>query len=263
MSATDLFKAVMELNLEPIKKKLMHVQSGEGWTQEKANVVEKEYRRFLCLMKLYPEEETTPLADVDTFWHYHILDTMKYAADCESVFGYFLHHYPHFGLDGTEIEEQERRDGGQRMQELYEATFGDPYPGSATEEVQALAFSAGPWRDKAKTADASQISSAIAFSAGPWRDKAETAGASQISSAIAFSAGPWRDKAKTAGASQISSAIAFSAGPWRDKAKTAGASQISSAIAFSAGPWRDKVKTADAGKGFAPLRSAPADAVTS
>jgi hypothetical protein len=129
MNANDLFNAVMQLDLEPIKTKLMHGPSGEGWSLEKANAVEKEYRRFLCLMKLYPDEGTAPLVDVDTFWHYHILDTMKYAADCEQAFGYFLHHYPYVGM-GDEDDEQFRLDSGDRMRDLYEATFGDAYPGA-------------------------------------------------------------------------------------------------------------------------------------
>jgi hypothetical protein len=133
MNANDLFKAVMEVDLTPIKMKLMHVESGEGWSLEKANAVEQEYRRFLCLMKLFPDEDTAPQVDVDTFWHYHILDTMKYAADCEQVFGYFLHHYPYVGMDGSADEEQFRLDSGERMRDLYEATFGDAYPASIDE----------------------------------------------------------------------------------------------------------------------------------
>ena len=66
--------------------------------------MELEYRRFLTLMKKYPHEQTSPLVDVDMFWHYHILDTMKYAADCEAVFGYFLHHFPYVGMRGEEDE---------------------------------------------------------------------------------------------------------------------------------------------------------------
>ncbi|HEX8786761.1 MAG TPA: hypothetical protein VF793_11310 [Telluria sp.] len=130
MNANDLFKAVMEIDLTPIKTKLMHVESGEGWSLEKTNAVEKEYRRFLCLMKLFPEEDTAPLVDVDTFWHYHILDTMKYAVDCEQVFGYFLHHYPYVGMDGSEDDEQFRLDSGDRMRTLYESIFGEDYPNS-------------------------------------------------------------------------------------------------------------------------------------
>ncbi|SDC76271.1 hypothetical protein SAMN05428966_102282 [Massilia sp. PDC64] len=144
MNTNDLFKAVMQLDLEPIKMKLMHVASGEGWSLEKANAVEKEYRRFLCLMKMYPDEDTAPLVDVDTFWHYHILDTMKYAADCEQAFGYFLHHYPYVGMGG-EDDEQFRLDSGDRMRELYEATFGETYPGAIAQAADgASAYCASP-----------------------------------------------------------------------------------------------------------------------
>jgi hypothetical protein len=144
MNTNDLFDAVMQLDLEPIKMKLMHVASGEGWSLEKANAVEKEYRRFLCLMKMYPDEDTAPLVDVDTFWHYHILDTMKYAADCEQAFGYFLHHYPYVGMRG-EDDEQFRLDSGDRMRELYEATFGETYPGAVAQAAEgASAYCASP-----------------------------------------------------------------------------------------------------------------------
>ena len=120
------FKAIAELNLDAIKVKLMHRESGEGWSLEKANAVEFEYRRFLILMKQFPEEETAPLMDVDTFWHYHILDTLKYAADCQQVFGYFLHHFPYIGLRGEDDAAAHER-VGERMKQLYEQTFGEDY----------------------------------------------------------------------------------------------------------------------------------------
>ena len=131
MNATVDFKEFSELNLDQIKQKLMHVESGEGWTLEQANAVEIEYRRFLYLMKKFPNEQTSPSVAVDTFWHYHILDTMKYAADCEQVFGYFLHHYPYIGMVGENAGE-EHHDSGERMRELYEQTFAVSYnPGAA------------------------------------------------------------------------------------------------------------------------------------
>lgn len=125
MNAQDMH-TIAALDLEPIKVKLMHEESGEGWTLERANAVEFEYRRFLYLMKKFPNEQTAPLVDVDTFWHYHILDTMKYAADCEAVFGHFLHHFPYIGLRGEDDEAAHRR-VGQRMKQLYEDTFGEAY----------------------------------------------------------------------------------------------------------------------------------------
>jgi hypothetical protein len=169
MNTNDLFEAVMQLDLEPIKMKLMHV-SGKRWSLEKANAIEKEYRRFLCLMKMYPEEDTAPLVDVDTFWHYHILDTMKYAADCEQVFGYFLHHYPYVGMRGGN-DDQFRLDSGKRMGELYEATFGEAYPGTNAAPQLArggsdIAFCAGPHKP-ATAFCAGPHEQATAFCAGP------------------------------------------------------------------------------------------------
>jgi hypothetical protein len=212
MINNDLFNAVMQLDLEPIKTKLMHEASGEGWSLEKANAVEKEYRRFLCLKKMYPDEDTAPLVDVDTFWHYHILDTMKYAKDCEQAFGYFLHHYPYVGMRG-EDDEQFRLDSGKRMAELYEATFGDAYPGTEVvaeragfdgiegiripgAAVGAVAYCAGP---RAETAYCAGPRAETAYCAGP---RAETA----------YCAGP-RVKAQAARGEGAVAATAYCAGP--------------------------------------------------
>jgi hypothetical protein len=210
MNTNDLFKAVMQLDLEPIKTKLMHL-SGPGWSLEKANAVEKEYRRFLCLMKMYPDEDTAPLVDVDTFWHYHILDTMKYAADCEQVFGYFLHHYPYVGLRGGD-DEQFRLDSGKRMGELYEATFGEAYPGAAD------AYCAGPRVE-------GLAETATAYCAGPRVEPAYCAGPrvkAQAAIAIAYCAGPRTE-------------TAYCAGP-RVKAQAAGSEGAIAMTAYCAGP---------------------------
>jgi hypothetical protein len=126
MNSTEQFNMIAELDLDPIKVKLMHKESGEGWSRAQVDAVEFEYRRFLHLMKLFPNEQVAPLFDVDIFWHYHILDTMKYAVDCEQIFGYFLHHFPYTGLRGEDDEAAHRR-VGKRMQELYETTFGEAY----------------------------------------------------------------------------------------------------------------------------------------
>ena len=126
MKTAHTFTSIEQLDLDQIKNKLMHPEAGEGWSQEKADSVEKEYRRFLCVMKAFPDAQTSPLIDVDTFWHYHILDTRKYAADCESAFGYFLHHFPYLGLRGEE-DEKNLEASGERMRDLYESLFDEPY----------------------------------------------------------------------------------------------------------------------------------------
>lgn len=37
---------------------------------------------------------TVPNKQIDEMWHEHILDTRKYSDDCQTVFGYYLHHTP-------------------------------------------------------------------------------------------------------------------------------------------------------------------------
>lgn len=257
MNASNLLKAVMELDLEPIKTKLMHLQSGEGWSPQKTAAVEKEYRRFLCLMKLYPQENTAPLVDVDTFWHYHILDTMKYAVDCEHVFGYFLHHYPYVGMRGAN-DEQFRIDSGERMRELYEATFGDAYPaGARHDEGQArqgflisgsvgvlgkrtgsvsanTAYCAGPESARPGVSMAANV----AYCAGPEQrnDGASTAYCAgpehQLSASTAYCAGP---EARPVTYRLAGTAIAYCAGPEIGKL-TGRAGSVSANTAYCAGP---------------------------
>jgi hypothetical protein len=139
MNSTNYFAPIAALDLDAIKVKLMHEESGEGWSLAYADAVEFEYRRFLYLVKKFPHEQAAPLFDVDVFWHYHILDTMKYAADCEAVFGYFLHHFPYVGLRGEEDLEAHHR-VGERMRELYEQTYGEEY---VRQEAPAYAAASG------------------------------------------------------------------------------------------------------------------------
>ena len=126
MISNDAYQAIAELDLEPIKKKLMHPSAGEGWSAARADAIALEYRRFMYIVHTYPDELASPTVDVDTFWHYHILDTMKYAADCDKAFGYFMHHYPYLGLMEEDEEGVEER-AAERTRQLYEATFGEQY----------------------------------------------------------------------------------------------------------------------------------------
>ncbi len=67
-----------------------------------------------------------PNQPVDKFWHYHILDTMKYVEDCEALFGSFLYHYPYFGIDSAE-DERALVDAFDDTTALCEARFGHTY----------------------------------------------------------------------------------------------------------------------------------------
>lgn len=90
------------LDLEPIKVSLTQREDGPGWPLEKVEELELWYRRYLYMVRLYPEKIIVPTREIDTFWHYHILDTLKYMEDCEALFGRYVHHFPYFGMRGEE-----------------------------------------------------------------------------------------------------------------------------------------------------------------
>jgi len=210
MDTNDSFKAIADLNLDAIKVKLMHRESGEGWSLEKANAVEFEYRRFLILMKQFPQEETAPLMDVDTFWHYHILDTLKYAADCEQIFGYFLHHFPYIGLRGEDDEAAHHR-VGERMKQLYEQTFGEDYLRAET-AYSGRAVQAAYSGRAVKTAFSSAAVQATAYSGRAVQQTAYSGRAVQAAfSSAAVQATAYSGRATGAAMTAFSSAPGVSA----------------------------------------------------
>lgn len=57
-----------------------------------------EYRRFLILSVVYPEQILIPQTlETDEVWHAHILYTQQYMEDCNALFGEYLHHEPGVG----------------------------------------------------------------------------------------------------------------------------------------------------------------------
>jgi hypothetical protein len=240
MNAHDIdMNAINALDLEPIKVKLMHKESGEGWSLDYANAMEFEYRRFLFIMKTFPHEQAAPLMDVDIFWHYHILDTMKYAVDCDAVFGHFLHHFPYIGLRGEDDEAAHVRIGN-RMKELYEETFGEDYIRVAANDNAA--YSASPGAVKAaysaspgiaKTAySASPGAIKAAYSASPANVKRSAYSASPGAIKAAYSASPANVKSAYSAAPGVT---AYSASPGAIKAAYS-ASPGAAKSAYSAAP---------------------------
>jgi hypothetical protein len=101
----------------------MRGEDGYGWSREQADRIERSYKRYLILNAKYREMTLVPDHDTDHFWHMHILDTRKYAADCEAIFGRFLHHFPYLGL-GDEDDAKARDDAFAKMQALLAQEFG-------------------------------------------------------------------------------------------------------------------------------------------
>lgn len=100
------------------------VMEKQGWSPERADAACTEYVRFLTLLQLKPGFMLVPWAtpdghdDLDQFWHQHILDTARYAADCDRLFGRLIHHNPHV-VRGSGQE----TDAVTKTRRLYARTF--------------------------------------------------------------------------------------------------------------------------------------------
>lgn len=125
LTTTTLAERIAALDLSMIRLKLEDPEEGAGWSSGYALRVEREYRRYLELTGTYPDLPIVPSKIVDTFWHGHILDTQAYAPDCERLLGYFLHHYPYFGMRGPE-DAATLGDAYDSTLDLYEQHFGAP-----------------------------------------------------------------------------------------------------------------------------------------
>lgn len=114
--------AINRIDFSMICMKLMDPNEGEGWSRRQCAEVAEEYRRFLTLHLFFPGEDIVPNLAIDTFWHFHILDTAAYYKDCKAIFGKILHHYPYFGMKGKEDAKQ-FVSAFERTKNLYEKTF--------------------------------------------------------------------------------------------------------------------------------------------
>jgi len=177
----EVVAAIQALDLESVKIRAMDPVRGEGWTREYADSIEVAYKTYLTMLAKYPEEAEDILLseDVDEFWHTHILQTMKYADDCQVVFGNYLHHQPHIGeFSSADIEEREVQ--AEKTRRLYEREFGvgqdSAWYGDVIKAETAAASGARIQGIKA-AASGARIQGTKAAASGA-RIKAETAAAS-------------------------------------------------------------------------------------
>jgi len=122
----DVIVAIQALDLEAVKLRVMDAELGEGWTREYADSIGAAYKNYLTMLVKYPDDAEDILLskDVDEFWHTHILQTTRYAKDCQDVFGNFLHHEPHVG-ERTAADLERRSALAEKTRGLYAREFGD------------------------------------------------------------------------------------------------------------------------------------------
>ncbi len=104
--ARAVLKKLRNLDLGAIAYKLMHPDEGYAWSEEQTVKAVARYKIFLLLNYIYPEAGFAPTKEIDQVWHHHILDTIKYARDCQFLFGYFLHHFPYSKVEGNTKKQQ-------------------------------------------------------------------------------------------------------------------------------------------------------------
>ncbi len=117
-------KSFTGLDLEPIMVKIMDGEEGLGWDIEFTKRVANEYEKYLILCKENKNKPIVPSSFIDDFWHFHILDTQKYQDDCQIYFGYFLHHFPYFGMRG-EQDEKNLKTAWNETCSIYKGRFGN------------------------------------------------------------------------------------------------------------------------------------------
>jgi len=117
------------LDLSSVSKAMV---SRHKWSKERAEAARDEYIRFLTLLQKNPQTTIVPWLDkdgrddLDQFWHQHILDTVKYHADCKLLFGKYIHHNPHL-TRGSVVEKA----AATKTEKLYVRTFRSGTYGSA------------------------------------------------------------------------------------------------------------------------------------
>ena len=138
MDGHTALKQTAAINLEMVRLKLADPKEGKGWDQAQLDIAEREYRRFLALHLMYPEMSVVPWGTVDDGKQADILDTAAYGPDCDAVFGFFLHHFPYFGMRSDD-DAADLVDAYDLTIARYERAFGNRRQGCGSRSTAASA----------------------------------------------------------------------------------------------------------------------------
>lgn len=121
----DARRYIFAIDFTHLKQKMAGTDAqGLGWTQDHLDFTEVTYKHWLFLRRKYEHLSMPPSDDIDRFWHYHMLDTRAYLRDCQSIFGYYLHHFPYMGTRGASDESALAAEW-EKVQELHTLEFGE------------------------------------------------------------------------------------------------------------------------------------------
>lgn len=124
---TAFAQKLAALNLTAVMARLVEEQ---GLAPDQVLRAEQQYRDFLTLKAMHPGRQISPTKLADLVWHEHIIHTRQYMADCETLFGSYLHHTP--TVHSAQYVEE--------VSALYQTTFGyNPSLHGATPAMLGLA----------------------------------------------------------------------------------------------------------------------------
>jgi hypothetical protein len=123
-------ESIANLDLSILGRKLLEDDAFEAerrhgqrlWDEARVERALQEYKQFLALMLWHPEAVLIPSEDIDEVWHTHVLDTARYQANCETIFGCFQHHLP--SSSASAEEQQQQLHGRDETHQLFEEAFG-------------------------------------------------------------------------------------------------------------------------------------------
>ncbi len=136
----DMGQALAHLDLSRLLRRLVHEDGLESNNRAACSI--EEYKRFLWLLWMYPEQKLLPSKAVDLVWQRHILDTVAYEQDCLALFGEHLHRI--YGVIDPDVELEHTR-------RLYRTAF--PKAPSVTSEQL--------WKDVATVPAAAMASASL------------------------------------------------------------------------------------------------------
>jgi hypothetical protein len=115
--------AALDFDAIVAKLGLVDANISRVWAPAEAWRAVRLYKNFLALHVASPRRDLPvfPSFAADEIWHHHVLDTRRYGADCDAVFGEFFHHDPYPGrFEILSREEIFRRDLVGRLLSLIE-----------------------------------------------------------------------------------------------------------------------------------------------
>jgi hypothetical protein len=116
---------IFSIDFSALKARMIDEHAPEvDWSRDRLDYVEELYKRWLFLKRKHEFKSLPPSDDIDKFWHCHMLDTRAYLRDTQIIFGYYLHHFPYFGIR-SEADKAELLRAWEETQRLNEEEFGE------------------------------------------------------------------------------------------------------------------------------------------